>query len=37
MSPKKKNDLEESQAHYKKDAENFSKKICELKQVDERR
>jgi hypothetical protein len=37
MSPKKKNDLEESLARYKNDAENFSKKICEMEQVDERR
>jgi hypothetical protein len=37
MSPKKKNDLEESLVRYKKDAENFSRKICQLELVDERR
>jgi hypothetical protein len=38
MSPKKKNELEEeSLARYKKDADRFSKKICDLEQVDERR
>jgi hypothetical protein len=37
LSPKKKNELEESLAHYKKDADRFSKKICELEHVDERR
>jgi hypothetical protein len=37
MSPQKKNELEESLARYKKDADRFSKKICDLEQVDERR
>jgi hypothetical protein len=36
MSPKK-NDLEENLARYKKNAENLSKRICELEQVDEQR
>jgi hypothetical protein len=37
MSPKKKSDVEESLAHYKKDAENFSKKIFKLEQEEDKR
>jgi len=37
VSPKRKNDLEESLARYKEDAENLQRRICELELGDERR
>ncbi|PNF24299.1 hypothetical protein B7P43_G11904 [Cryptotermes secundus] len=37
LSPKKKNELEEILARYKKDADRFSKKVCELEHANERR
>jgi hypothetical protein len=37
ISPKRKNDLEESLARYKEDAENLQRRICELELGDQRR
>jgi len=37
ISPKRKNDLEESLARYKEDAENLQRRICELELEDQRR